>query len=95
MGSALQKCRKCGKPLIFKRREFNGELKWYPANPDGSDHWETCLDKKWTGLSEAAIRAKCDRVIRPFWTVPNDRGSYRVVRQMPSGFGEQPDGELF
>ena len=34
----MSECRKCGLPLKFVRR--NG--KWWPANPDGSDHWDLC-----------------------------------------------------
>lgn len=32
-------CLKCGLPLSFKKL-LNG--KWYPTNPDGSEHWDLC-----------------------------------------------------
>jgi hypothetical protein len=35
-------CRKCGHPIIFVKRVFNGKEKFVPTNPDYSDHWDIC-----------------------------------------------------
>lgn len=34
-------CYKCGLPLAFKKLPSG---KWYPTNPDGSDHWDLCRE---------------------------------------------------
>jgi len=38
----MSPCRKCGKPIIFVKKEFGGVLKWVPVNPDLSEHWDAC-----------------------------------------------------
>jgi hypothetical protein len=43
MRFALNICEQCGLPLKFTQKAGkNGELKWFPTNPDGSDHWDAC-----------------------------------------------------
>ena len=34
----MAQCNKCGLDIAFKR--VNG--KWWPTNPDGSEHWDLC-----------------------------------------------------
>lgn len=49
----MSSCRTCGLPLKFiQRLGRGGRLKWFPANPDGSDHWDTCktVVRKRSGL---------------------------------------------
>jgi len=36
----MKECRKCGLPLKFEKRKG----KWYPTNPDGSEHWDLCKE---------------------------------------------------
>lgn len=38
-----QLCRKCNLPLSFKKLP-NG--KWYPTNPDGTEHWDLCREEQ-------------------------------------------------
>lgn len=41
----MSECRKCGLPLKFIRKTGrHGELKWWPVNPDGSDHFDRCSE---------------------------------------------------
>ena len=91
-------CRKCGAPLGWRRAQFNGVWKWVPTNPDGSDHWDLCRElqtKKLTPEKLAQRRISDANRWPPFWTVPDGRGSYRVLYVMPPTFGQQPEGDLF
>ena len=38
----MAECKKCGLPLNFVQRDYNGVKKLTPVNPDGSDHWGIC-----------------------------------------------------
>jgi hypothetical protein len=94
----MSNCRKCGQPLKWGRRVFKGIEKWIPLNSDGSDHWgDSCSagDKRWSKLTPSQVLAKCERILPVFWTVPDGKGSYRMLRSMPPTFGQQPEGELF
>ena len=44
-------CAKCGQPLSFVWRAGKyGVMKWFPANPDGSDHWDLCAQVRRRGM---------------------------------------------
>lgn len=93
----MSECRKCGATLAWQRRQFKGVWKWVPTNPDGSDHWDLCRERlsgKMSPEKLAQRRVNDEKRWPPFWTVPDGRGSYRTVYQMPKHFGQQPDGEL-
>jgi hypothetical protein len=45
MRFALSKCKKCGQPLRFiEKSGKGGVMKWWPVNPDGSDHFDKCSE---------------------------------------------------
>lgn len=38
-------CKKCGRPLKFiKKAGKHGVMKWFPSDPDGSDHFDRCRE---------------------------------------------------
>lgn len=42
-------CAKCGAPLAFYRNERSRIV---PCNPDGSDHWDLCRERRYTEAKE-------------------------------------------
>lgn len=88
------KCTKCDQPIKFGRREYAGVSKWIPLSLDGSDHWNVCRHDKWKHMTPAQVLAQCEETLPAFWTAPNGRGGYKVLRKMPAHL-VQPEGELF
>lgn len=51
-------CNKCGLPLLFEKRPTpNGAKKWFPVNPDGTDHWVLC--KETVRAQHGALNGGC------------------------------------
>lgn len=95
MGFAFLKCRKCGSEIRFGQRDYAGVSKWIPLSLDGTDHWNVCRFEQRKYWTPAQILAECEEILPAFWTVPDGRGSFKTLREMPSRFGIQPEGELF
>jgi hypothetical protein len=44
------RCQACGLLLAFIRKPGKGGvLKWFPVNPDGTDHWDVCAQVRRRG----------------------------------------------
>lgn len=90
----MSECRKCGLPIKFERREFGGVLKWYPTNPDGSEHWDDCKKAQrgecLTGRSVEDVRAYADSRCPTFWTFPNGKGGRRKSFTKPEWWDSKP-----
>lgn len=57
--SSTATCAKCGQPLSFVWRAGKyGVMKWFPANPDGSDHWDLCKRIQRERIGMEAVMAK-------------------------------------
>lgn len=97
----MSQCRKCGLEISFSQREFRGVLKWYPTNPDGSEHWDTCKEAirgfSLKTMTHTELTRWADNQCRPFWTTPKRGGSYSVSFKKPADWDQklQPPGELF
>lgn len=76
---ALKGCRKCGAVIIFRRKPGRGgELKWWPCNPDGSNHFETCHPPY-----TEAMRAEGQRRHPPVKIPCRTRGAYFWTGPVP------------
>lgn len=79
-------CRKCGKPLSFVRRDYNGVMKWCPVNPDGSDHWDDCRQVRYDRMTpeeQSAQRARDVAMCPPFWTWADSEGKRQTAHRKP------------
>lgn len=69
----MSQCQKCGLPLKFEKREGKGGVvKWFPVNPDGSEHWDLC---KTTQRARDGVTTQDDLRNHPIaYTWPDSRG---------------------
>jgi hypothetical protein len=78
----VSNCRNCGLPIKFIQRPGkHGILKWFPANPDGSDHWDLCSERRFKQLTpkqKAAHQAK-----HPVWSTPCRHTHYWIGSEAP------------
>ena len=46
----MRPCRRCGKPVSWKRA--HGSHRWNCLNADGTDHWDACSKNVWDDVKK-------------------------------------------
>jgi hypothetical protein len=82
----MSQCRKCGSKIGWAQRVFKGVMKWVPTNPDGSDHWDLCRERRNADLTPGERdrqRRADEKACPPFWTWTTVNGKRAVSRKKP------------